>query len=70
MNTAKIIQNQQEVFGITTRDEPNSGIGGANNDTNDSVKDLKSFDYKTSISGKLECNNIEKEVEIVKPLNI
>ena len=34
------------------RDEPNSGVGGANNNINYSIKDLKSFDYKTSITGK------------------
>ena len=39
------------------RDEPNSGIGGDNNNVNYSVKDFKSFDYKTSITGKLEGNN-------------
>ena len=33
-----------------------------------SVKDSKSFDYKISITGKLERNNTEKEVEIVVPL--
>ena len=36
------------------RDEPNSGIGGRNNNVNYSIKDSKSFDYKTSITGKLE----------------
>ena len=46
------------------RDEPNSG---ANNNINYSIKDSKSFDYKTSIIGKLEGNNAEKEVEIVAP---
>ena len=40
------------------RDEPNSG---ANNNINYSIKDSKSFDYKTSITGKLESNNKEKE---------
>ena len=45
------------------RDEPNSG---ANNDINYSIKDSKSFDYKTSITGKLESNN--PKVEIVVPL--
>ena len=50
------------------RDEPNSGIGGENNNVNYSIKDSKSFDYKTSITGKLEGNNTEKEVEIVVPL--
>ena len=48
------------------RDEPNSG---ANNNINYSVKDSKSFDYKASITGKLEGNNTEKEYEIVVPLN-
>ena len=50
------------------RNEPNSGIGGENNSVNYSIKDSKSFDYKTSITGKLEGNNTEKEVEIVVPL--
>ena len=50
------------------RDEPNSDIDGANNNVNYSIKDSKSFDYKTSITGKLEGNNTEKEVEIVVPL--
>ena len=50
------------------RVEPNSGIGGENNNVNYSIKDSKSFDYKTSITGKLEGNNTEKEVEIVVPL--
>ena len=50
------------------RDKPNSGLGGDNNNVNYSIKDSKSFDYKTSITGKLEGNNSEKEVEIVVPL--
>ena len=50
------------------RDEPNSGLGGADNNINYSIKDSKSFDYKTSITGKLEGNNTEKESEIVVPL--
>ena len=58
MNTAKIIQKRQEVFGITTE----------MNQTKGSTKDSKSFDYKTSITGKLEGNNTEKEVEIVVSL--
>ena len=33
------------------RDEPNSG---SNNNIDYSIKDSKSFDYKTSIAGKLE----------------
>ena len=50
------------------RDEPNNGIGGENNNMNYSFKDSKSFDYKTSITGKLEGNNTEIEVEMVAPL--
>ena len=50
------------------RDTQKSGLGGDNNNVNYSIKDFKSFDYKTSITGKLEGNNTEKEVEIVVPL--
>ena len=50
------------------RDEPNSGLGGDNNNVNYSIKDSKSFDYKTSITGKLKGSNTEKEVEIVVTL--
>ena len=42
------------------RDEPNSGLGGANNNINYSIKDSKSFHYKATITGKLEGNNVEK----------
>ena len=41
---------------------------GANNNVNYSIKDSTLFDYKTSITGKLEGNNTEKEVEIIGPL--
>ena len=48
------------------RDEPNSGAAG---NINHSIKNSKSFDYKTSVTGKLEGNNVEKDdVEIVVPL--
>ena len=48
------------------RDEPNSGALG---NINYSIKDSKSFDYKTIITGKLEGNNVEKRaVEIIVPL--
>ena len=43
------------------RDDANSGVGNVNY----SIKDSKSFDYKTSITRKLEGNNTEKEVEII-----
>ena len=36
--------------------------------TNYSIKDLKSFDYETSITGGLEGDDTEKEVEIAVPL--
>ena len=52
-------------FGNYYKDEPNSG---ANNNINYSIKDSKSFDYKTSITGKLEGNNTGKKVKIVAPL--
>ena len=48
------------------RDEPNNGAVG---NINYSIKNSKSFDYKTSITGKLEGNNVEKDdIEIVVPL--
>ena len=51
------------------RDEPNSGLGGDNNNINYSIKDSKSFDYETSITGKLEGNIVEKDdVKTVVPL--
>ena len=50
------------------RDEPNSGLGGADNKISYSIKDSKYYDYKTSITGKLEGNNTEKEVGIVVSL--
>ena len=50
------------------RDEPNSGLGGADSNINYSIKDSKSFDYKASITEKLEGNNTEKEVKIVVSL--
>ena len=50
------------------RDEPNSGIGGRNNNVNYSIKNWKSFDYKTSVTGKLEGIDRTKDVKIVVPL--
>ena len=48
------------------RDEPNSGTEG---NINYSIKDSKSFNYKTSITGKLEDNHVEKDdVKIIVPL--
>ena len=50
------------------RDEPNSGVGGENNNVSYSIKDLKSFDYKTSITGRLAGIDTTDDVEIVMPL--
>ena len=45
--------------------EPNSGVGSENNNVNYSVKGSKSFDYKTSVTGKFEGINATKGFEIV-----
>ena len=50
------------------RDEPDIGVGSENNNVNYSIKDSKSFDYKTSVAGKLEGINTTKDAEIVVPL--
>ena len=51
------------------RDEPNSGTeGDGANAINYSIKDSDSFNYKTSLTGNLEDNNTEKDVEIAIPL--
>ena len=51
------------------RDEPNIGVGGADNDINYSIKVSRCFDHETSITGKLEGNNAKKEdVKIVVSL--
>ena len=44
------------------KDEQNRSLGGADNNINYSIKDSKLFDYKASITEKLESNNTEKEV--------
>ena len=46
------------------RDELNNGLDASNNNINYSIKDSKSFNYKTSITGKLENNNVEKEIVV------
>ena len=50
------------------RNEPNSSVGGANNNINYSIKDSRKFECKTGITGKLEGNNTEKEIETVVSL--
>ena len=55
------------------REEPNSAFddGVGNGRINYCIKDLKSFDYKTSTTGKFKGGNVEKDdVKIFVPLNI
>ena len=48
------------------RDEPNNGAEGG---VDYSIKNSKSFNYQTSITGKLEGDNVEKDgIEFVVPL--
>ena len=64
-NLLEYSKNYRKTTGIFWnyyKDEPNSG------NVNHSIKDSKSFDYKTNITGKLEGSNTEKEVKIVAPL--
>ena len=66
MNTVKTIKKTTGSLFNYSRDEPNSG---AVENINYSIKNSKSFDYKTSITGKLEGKNVEKDdVEILVPL--
>ena len=68
MNTVKITEKTGSLWNYY-RDEPNSGLGGGDNNINYSIKDSTSFDYKTSITGRLEDGSLEKEdVEIVVSL--
>ena len=50
------------------RDKANSSKGGENNNANYSIKDSKYFDYKTSVTGKLEGIDAKKDAEIVMSL--
>ena len=50
-------------------DEPNEeSTGGDNGAIKYSIRNSKSFEYKTSITGTLEGDDTEKEAEIVVPL--
>ena len=63
---SKIIEKTTGSLWNYYSDEPNSG---AKKKIDYSMKDSKSFNYKTSITGKLEGGNLEKEdVEIAVPL--
>ena len=56
MYYSKNYQKTTGTFYNFYRDDPNSSI---QNDIHYSIKDSKSFDYKTSLIGKLEGNNTE-----------
>ena len=60
-NYSKTIESSWNYY----RDQPKSGAEG---NTNYSIKDSKSFDYKTRITGRLGVNDTEKEVGIIVPL--
>ena len=67
-NFIEYSKNYSKTTGILwnyDRDEPNSCLGSVDNNINYSIKNSKSFCYKTSITGELDGNNTEKEVEIV-----
>ena len=49
------------------RNEPNSAADAENNNVNYSIRDSKSSDHKTSITGRLKVS-IQKKVKIVVPL--
>ena len=65
---SKIYRKTTGSFWNYYRDEPNSGIGGRKNNVNYSIKDLKSFDCRTNITGKLEGIDRTEDIEIVVPL--
>ena len=64
MNTAKIIHKQHEVSENIL--EVNQLV--VQYEINYSIRGLKYFDYKTSITGRLEGKNTEKEIAIAVPL--
>ena len=68
-NLLEYSKNYRKITGSLrnyNKDEPNSGAEG---NINYSIKDSESFNYKTSITGKLERNDVEKEdIKIVVPL--
>ena len=70
-NLIKYTKNYSNISGSLWncyRDEPNSSLGGANDNINYFIKDSKFLDYKTSITRKLENNDTTKDLELVVPL--
>ena len=56
----KLFQNSRKFLELLQR-QKNSGVGGENHNINYSIKNSKYFDYKRSITGKLEGINTKKE---------
>ena len=50
------------------KDETNRRVSGENNNIIYSIKDSKSFDYKTRLVGKVTTANLTKKNEVVIPL--
>ena len=67
---SKIYSKTTRILWYYYRNEPNIGIGGADNNINFSIKDSKSFDYKAGykVTGQTERSNSERDVEIFVPL--
>ena len=52
------------------RDEPNSGISGENNNVNYSIKDSKSFGYKTRLQENQKLTTQKKKLKLLYRQNI
>ena len=68
MNTTKTIEKKTGSSWNYYRDEPNSGAGSENNNVNYFIKDSKSFDYKRSITWKLD-NKTQQKTDITQQLD-
>ena len=68
-NLLKYIKNYRKTTGSLLNYYRNEANSVAEENINYSIKDSESFDYKTSITGKLDGNNVENDdIEIVVPL--
>ena len=71
-NSLKYSKNYEKTSGSLFnyyRDEPSEiTIGAGNNVINISIRNSKSFDYKTEITGNLDAGEDEKDVTIAIPL--
>ena len=57
MSTVKTIQSHQELWNYYKSGTTSDAVGNINY----SIKDSESVNYKTSIIGRLQENNVEKE---------